>query len=227
MQQLHMVQMRDHVACLPVRLSLWMRECISASAHNTTIARTQRPCFLPHLALPHARSAVVASDDDCSTYFRTCGGLQAAASLLIIRTAVALPALPCKPGAGSSGKDANCTPGGAAAKQQEELLALLATACSNAVSLEQVAADEKLLASSHGAVRARAAQLLFSASTAGGARQAACGALAARQGAGLADLLAMLPAAAAATQVRRGLVARGCMASGNQSWLIPHTNTHS
>jgi hypothetical protein len=139
-----------------------------------------------------------------------------------------MPALPPKGGATASGA---AKAGGVAEVQEAEqqhglarvqaaLLGLLEAACASRVSLEEVAADERLMAAavkllgSRGAtVRDAAARLLFLASTVDTAgpshRQPAAAALAAQNGAGMARLLGLLPQAGESLQVRRRPCAGG------------------
>lgn len=164
------------------------------------------------LALSLVCAAVISSDDHCNTYFRACGGLQAAERQLLIYATAAMPALPAR----SSSSKANSTAAADPKQQQQQsatraqvaFLTLLEAACRNEVTLEEAAADKKLLeavvkllCSTGIAVQEAAARLLFTASTSAGPRQQVCSALAAHSGAGLAALLALVPRTSGASKV--------------------------
>lgn len=153
------------------------------------------------------------SDDSCSTYFRTCGGLAAAAAQLASRAAAAAPALP-----GKGKAAAGSAPQAPLQRTQAALLGLLEPACGNEISCEAAAeggqllpAAAKLLGSGCDSVRAAAVRLLFTASIPAAPRGATCDALAAQQGAGLSKLLALLPGAAGGVQFAALALAGNCL----------------
>jgi len=156
-----------------------------------------------HKRTPHSPTTELIKDDQCSSYFRACGGPQAATRQLLTRVTAA-SAMPCLPVAKPAGAGAQAHHHQHVAEVQEALLQLLVVACSNEMTLEEVAAGQKLLpavvkllSSSSIAVRLAAAALLSTATTQAKPKQHVCTALTAQDGGGLARLLGMIAQSAA------------------------------
>jgi hypothetical protein len=157
---------------------------------------------LPALHKP-LLTELVADHPDCSTHFRTYGGLKAATTQLLAHAATALPKLPARSGSGTV-----AAPQQRAAQLQAALLSLLLAACQNEASLEEVASDKKLLAALVGligskseATQAGAVRLLYTVATSPGSGRLVGAALAAERGRGLATMLQMLATASSSIQV--------------------------